>query len=140
MKNKESFFKAILQVLITGHRLTEQVNQALKPYKISEPQYNVLRILRGQKGNPIAVQNIQSRMIQRSSNVTRIVDKLLEKGLVNRTICPENRRKMNVTITQKGQELLLHLDGVLSEMHEPLMNKLTQEESETLANILNKLQ
>ena len=78
-------------------------------------------------------------MIQRSSNVTRIVDKLETKELVERTLSPEDRRKMNIIITKKGLELLKILDKKVLALHKPLMNNLSQEEAETLKNLIKKL-
>ncbi len=94
-----------------GHWITNQVSIELKEFEISEPQYNVLKILTGKKGKPNTVQEIQHRMVQRTSNVTRIVDKLIDKGLVNRQECPSNRRKMDITMTGKGKKLLVQLDN-----------------------------
>ena len=135
----QPYFEAVLKILSTGHRLTDEVNQTLKPYDISEPQFNVLRILRGQKGNPITVQEIQERMIQRSSNVTRLVDKLLAKSLVHRSICEENRRKMDITITTKGLKLLKQLDKSLLKLHEAYRDRLSGQEAKNLKLLLDKL-
>ena len=109
MKN-QSYFEAIQQLIRTGHWLTDRVSQELKGFDITEPQFNVLRILKGQHGKPLAVQEIQKRMIQRTSNVTRILDKLLKKDLVTRQECPSNRRKMDIAITPAGEALLLELN------------------------------
>ena len=87
------YFQAIFQIIRTGHWITDQVSRELKEFGITEPQYNVLRILRGAKGEPLTVQRILKSMVQRSSNITRIVDKLLAKGYVNRQECPSNRRE-----------------------------------------------
>ena len=139
LEKRPLYLQAVIKILRTGHWLTDMVNQALKPYGISEPQFNVLRILRGQKGKPITVQYIQQHMIQRSSNVTRIVDKLKDKGLVNRAICQKNRRKMDITITKKGLGQLKILDKAVYEMHQPLLNKLTEDESALLIHFLEKI-
>lgn len=136
---QQSYYEAILKILVTGSKLIDQVNQTLKPFDISEPQFNVLRILRGQKGQPISVLEIQERMIQRSSNVTRLVDKLLAKDLVNRSICEQNRRKMDIAITTKGLELLKKLDKAVLKLHEPFKNRLSDQEAEDLKLLLDKL-
>ncbi|MGI9543882.1 MAG: MarR family winged helix-turn-helix transcriptional regulator [Cyclobacteriaceae bacterium] len=138
--NQESYFKAILKILITGSKVMDQVTQTLKPFDISEPQFNVLRILRGQKGQPITVFEIQKRMIQRSSNVTRLVDKLLAKDLVSRSICEQNRRKMDIAITPKGLELLKKLDKVVLKLHKPYKERLTDQEAKQLKLLLDKLE
>ena len=100
------YFQAIYQIITTGHWITAQVGKQLKVHGMTEPQFNVLRILRGAKGAPITVQEILENMVQQSSNVTRIVDKLLTMELVERKECPTNRRKMDITITDKGLNLL----------------------------------
>ena len=111
----------------------------MRDFEISEPQYNVLKILKGSKGQPITVQGIQSQMLQRTSNVTRIVDKLIDKGLVNRKECPSNRRKMDITITIQGEEFLKPLDKIVLGFHQPMAEKLTNEEAQTLTKLIIKL-
>ncbi|MBD0402768.1 MarR family winged helix-turn-helix transcriptional regulator [Flammeovirga sp. EKP202] len=137
--HSKKYYKAIHQIIVTGHWITDQVGKDLKEYGITEPQFNVLRILKGQKGDPITVQEIQERMVQRSSNVTRIVDKLLDKELVNRQECPTNRRKMDITITQKGLEELEKLDDKVGHFHDQFQGNLSEEELETLATLIKKL-
>lgn len=140
MNTKEShFFKALLQIIQTGHCITDQVSQELKEFDISEPQYNVLRILRGRKGVPASVRGIQKDMIQRSSNVTRIIDKLQQKDLVVRSECSANRRKMDVTITKKGLGFLNQLDLKVQALHRPLIKNLSQSELKKLSHLIQKL-
>ncbi|MCL6461899.1 MAG: MarR family transcriptional regulator [Flavobacterium micromati] len=130
--------KIILNVLYTQNVITENFNEILKPYEISGEQYNVLRILRGQKGNPANMCVIQDRMLAKTSNTTRLVDKLLLKEYVTRKVCPENRRKIEVLITQKGIDLLSTLDPKVS-AHEELFSKnLTANEGLQLNQLLEK--
>lgn len=135
----QDYWSAIDQIVRAGHWITDQVSIELKEFDISEPQYNVLRILKVRNGEPITVQKIQDKMVQRTSNVTRIVDKLLEKGLVNRKECPSNRRKMDITITQKGEDLLGELTQKVVAFHQPMAKNLSTEEAQTLRNLINKL-
>ena len=137
---QQTYFETILKILVTGSKVVDQVNQTLKPFDISEPQFNVLRILRGQKGKPITVFEIQRRMIQRSSNVTRLLDKLLAKKLVSRSICEQNRRKMDIAITSKGLKLLKELDKAVGKLHKPYKNRLTDKEAEQLKLLLDKIE
>lgn len=130
--------KIILNVLYTQNVITENFNEILKPYEISGEQYNVLRILRGQKGNPANMCMIQERMLAKTSNTTRLVDKLLLKNLVTRNVCPENRRKIEVLITQKGLEILSEIDPKVVEHENFFSNKLNLEELEQLNNLLEK--
>jgi DNA-binding MarR family transcriptional regulator len=133
------FFDAVLEIIRTGHWFTDSVSKELKEFDIYEPQFNVLRILRGAKGEPLSVNTILERMIQRSSNVTRIVDKLEAKCLVERTLCSEDRRKMDIIITDEGLKLLKVLDEKVYKLHEPMMGNLTDKEAETLKNLILKL-
>ena len=130
--------KIILNVLYTQNVITDNFNEILKPYDISGEQYNVLRILRGQKGNPANMCLIQERMLARTSNTTRLVDKLLLKNLVTRNVCPENRRKIEVLVTQKGLDILEELDPKVLEHEQFFSNNLNQEELEQLNLLLEK--
>ena len=136
---KEPYFMAIQQIIRTGHWITDRVSTELKEFDITEPQYNVLRILRGRKGEPANVGQIQEAMIQRTSNVTRIVDKLVKKGLVSRQECPTNRRKMDVKITKVGIVFLEKLDKKVQDFHLPMQQNLTPEEANTLTELIKKL-
>lgn len=133
------YFEAVYAIIRTGHWITDSISKELKEYDIYEPQFNVLRILRGAKGNPISVNRILENMVQRSSNVTRIVDKLASKGLVERTLAVEDRRKMDIIITNEGLELLIKLDKKVQDFHRPMMNNLSPEEADTLNQLIRKL-
>ena len=111
----------------------------LKPYDLTIQQYNVLRILRGQKGKPANLCTIQERMIDKSSNTTRLVDKLIKKGWVKRSICEENRRKVEIIITTKGLEILKELDPLTEENNEKILKNLSEEQLVTLNNLLDTL-
>jgi DNA-binding MarR family transcriptional regulator len=130
--------KIILNVLYTQNVITENFNEILKPYDISGEQYNVLRILRGQKGNPANMCMIQERMLAKTSNTTRLVDKLLLKELVTRKVCPENRRKIEVLITQKGLDVLKELDPKVTQHEESFSKNLNAEEINLLNQLLEK--
>jgi len=133
------YYKTIHQIICAGHWITDRVAIELKEYDISEPQFNVLRILKGRNGKPITVQEIQDQMVQRTSNVTRIIDKLLTKGLVERLECPSNRRKMDITITGNGKLFLRQLDKKVIAFHEPMKARLSEEELEILKKLIIKL-
>ncbi len=136
---KDDYFQTIHSIIKTGHWITDQISKELKEYDITEPQYNVLRSLHMSDGQPLTVQDILEGMVQRSSNVSRIIDKLLSKGFVDRQICPSNRRKMDITITSAGKELLLKLDRKVYKLHEPMHNRLNAEELKTLNKLITKL-
>src|SRR5690606_1615633 len=116
----------------------EAMNHALKPFDISEQQFNVLRILRGQKGKPENLSTINERMITKMSNTTRLVDKLSLKGYVNRIVCPKNRRKIEINSTHEGARALEQMDKVVNETQESLLQEFSKEELETLNLLLNK--
>ncbi|WP_269223235.1 MULTISPECIES: MarR family winged helix-turn-helix transcriptional regulator [Flavobacterium] len=130
--------RVVLNVMYTQNVITESFNEIIKPYDISSEQYNVLRILRGQKGDPANMCVIQERMLARTSNTTRLVDKLLLKDLVTRNVCPDNRRKIEVLITQKGLDLLIELDPKVKEHEELFAKNLAVEELEQLNTLLEK--
>jgi len=130
--------KVVLNIMVTQNIVTEKFNEVLKPYDLSGEQYNVLRILRGQKGNPANMCVIQERMIAKNSNTTRLIDKLLLKNLVTREVCPENRRKIEVLITEKGLQLLEELDPKVLENEKLFAANLDQKELVELNTLLEK--
>jgi len=130
--------KVILNLLYTQNVINDKFSEVLKPYDLSGEQYNVLRILRGQKGCPANMCVIQERMIAKNSNTTRLIDKLLLKELVTRKVCPENRRKIEVQITPKGLELLQELDPKVLEHEKIFAANLSQEEIVQLNTLLEK--
>jgi DNA-binding MarR family transcriptional regulator len=130
--------RIVLNILYTNNVIGDKFLDILKPYDLSGEQYNVLRILRGQKGNPANMCVIQERMITKNSNTTRLIDKLLLKELVTRNVCPENRRKIEIEITKKGLNILLELDPKVKEYEENFANNLLPEEIQQLISLLEK--
>jgi DNA-binding MarR family transcriptional regulator len=137
-KFKDPFHKAVLNIKFTANWLSAASLPIFKKYGISEEQFNVLRILKGQYPNPSPLQLITERMLNRMSNATRLVEKLRLNGYVTREICPENRRRVNILITEKGLELLKkvspEIDQALSNQ-----NQLTDSEVDQLNELLDKL-
>ncbi len=130
--------KIILNVMYAHNVIGDKFSEILKPHDLSSEQYNVLRILRGQKGSPANMCVIQERMIAKNSNTTRLIDKLLLKDLVTREVCPDNRRKIEVQITQKGLDLLNYLDPMVIEHENYFSSNLNQEEVVLLNDLLEK--
>ncbi len=130
--------RTLLNIMYTQNVISEKFYEILKPFDLSAEQFNVLRILRGQKGKPVNMCTIQERMIAKTSNTTRLVDKLLLKELVLREICPENRRKMEITITNKGLDLLKQLDPLVELHEQKFANNLTANELEDFNLLLEK--
>ena len=130
--------KTILNIMYTQNLLAEKFTEILKPFDISVEQFNVLRILRGQKGKPSNMFLIQERMLAKTSNTTRLVDKLLLKELVTREVCPDNRRKMEISVTDKGLKLLQKLDPKVDAHEQIFSNNLSSEELLQLNLLLEK--
>ena len=131
--------KLILNLIVTANRLNEEMAEILKPFDISSQQFNVLRILRGQKGKPANLSTIQQRMVNKMSNTTRLVDKLIEKNLCERIICPGNRRKVEITISEDGLKLLSEIDPLIVSFENAYAGKLTEIELNNLNIKLNEL-
>lgn len=131
--------RATLNILFTSTWIAEKTNDCFKPFGISQEQYNVLRILKGQKGKPANLSTIQERMIHRMSNATRLVEKLKLKGYANRVICEDNRRKVEITITEKGLQLLEQIDPKLIQAEMGLFHNMSDKEAKEIGDLLDKL-
>nr|WP_294785842.1 MarR family transcriptional regulator [uncultured Flavobacterium sp.] len=130
--------KVILNIMYTQNVIQDHFSELIKPYDLSGEQYNVLRILRGQKGKPANMCVIQERMLAKTSNTTRLVDKLLLKEFVTRNVCPDNRRKIEVLITQKGLDVLKELDPKVDEHENAFADNLKPDELVFLNQLLEK--
>lgn len=137
-KFKSEHQKMLTNILFTSGWLSSKHACSLKPYGISTQQFNILRILRGQYPKPATVNLLIDRMLDKNSNVSRLVEKLRLKKLVERSICPEDRRAVNVIITQKGLDLLAELDKQEGSFLKELKN-LSEKEAETINGLLDKL-
>jgi DNA-binding MarR family transcriptional regulator len=135
---KSPHTKAIVNIFYTNSWLQAGQMDIFKPFDLTIQQYNVLRILRGQYPNPITVIAIIERMLDKMSNASRLVDKLLLKGLAIRTECPNDRRAVDVKITQKGLALLEELDA-LQDIWENNLKGLSEEEALQLSDLLDKI-
>lgn len=130
--------RTLIHLMLVNNKINETISAALKPYGVSLQQYNVLRILRGQGSNPANLSTLNERMVTKMSNTTRLVDKLLNKGLVDRSICEENRRKIEITITNKGLDILKDMDVVMHKSESSLVEQLTEKDLQELNSLLNK--
>lgn len=129
---KSEFHKLMLNLAFTGSWFNSVMSEILRSFDISHPQFNVLRILKGKYPDSYCNLEIIQRMIDKSSNVTRIIDKLLDKNLVIRNENPENRRQVNIRITEKGLALLNEIES--SANFEKLKNINFNEEKARLMN------
>ncbi|MFI0428992.1 MarR family winged helix-turn-helix transcriptional regulator [Mariniflexile sp. HMF6888] len=127
--------KALLNILYTANWISSYQNAFFKTYGISPQQYNILRILKG-AGEPINVQVVKDRMIERSPNATRLMDKLCSKNYIERLACDHDRRVVKITITKEGNALL---DAIPDDLNKELLKNLSEEEAEQLSNLLDKM-
>jgi DNA-binding MarR family transcriptional regulator len=132
------FHRMVVNIMFTGNWVQKELSAQLRPYGISLQQHNVLSILRGQHPQPSTMGLIQERMLDRMSNATRLVDKLLEKGLVDRCQCAANRRKVDIAITATGLDLLDQTDAIIRQIPNRYAN-LTTEEATLLGLLLDKV-
>ena len=137
-KFSSEILKAILNIEFTGNWLDAEANRVLKPFDISSQQYNVLRILKGQGDNAISVNNIMSRMINKMSNASRLVEKLRQKELIERVTCENDRRQVDIRITAKGLKLLVESGKGMSKF-DNMKSKLTEKEARVLNELLEKI-
>lgn len=127
--------KALLNILYTANWITSCQNEFFKNYGISPQQYNILRILKGAE-EPLNVQVIKDRMIERAPNATRLMDKLCAKKLIDRLPCPEDRRVVKIIITDDGKALLA---SIPDNLNKDLLKNLNEDEAEQLSNLLDKM-
>lgn len=135
---KSEYHKLLVNQLFTGKWVAEIIAKHLKEFELTSEQYNVLRILRGQYPGAISVNAICERMIDKMSNVSRLVDKLQNKGLVDRKVNLQDRRQMDISITEKGLKLLEMLDKKEDLLIQRLEHLSTDEASQ-LNTLLDKL-
>lgn len=129
--------KAIVNIRHTSNWMSHQQNTYMAKFDLSMPQFNILRILRG-ANEALSVNTIKERMIEKSPNTTRLMDKLIEKELIERIRCDKDRRVVFVEITQKGLDLLGSIDDEFEHTY-LFSSKLTDAEAQTLSDLLDKL-
>lgn len=127
--------KALINILYTANWITNFQNIFFKPFGISPQQYNILRILNG-ANEPLKVQVIKERMIDRSPNATRLMDKLCAKNLIERIPCPGDRRVVHITITEKGKKLL---NDISDNFNDDILKNINESEAKQLSDLLDKL-
>ncbi len=137
-KFKTEYSKAVVNLIYTNSWLNQTHVELFKPFGLTTPQFNILRILRGQHPEPSTVNLLIDRMLDKSSNASRIVDKLEEKKLVIRKQCNNDRRAVDVFISKEGLNLLSKLDKEM-ESWEKQSRNLTEEESKILNTLLDKI-
>ena len=129
--------KVMVNLLYTNNWLEEKSRDFLKQQNVSLQQYNILRILKGSV-KPLSTMQIRERMLDRMSDTSRIVERMVSKGLVQKAISEKDKRMVDVIITPQGAELLENLDRRNEEL-DAVVNHLSDQELETLNNLLDKL-
>ena len=136
-KFRNEFQKSAINLIYTSNWLNEQMKIIFDSYDITAQQFNILRILRG-AGEPLSTLQIRQRMLDKMSDSSRIVDRLIVKNLVKKNICKTDRRLVDVTITDKGKKLLDKLDECNDKM-DAILKNLSARDAKTLNQLLDKL-
>lgn len=137
-KFRSEYQKLMINVIFSSNWITENQKKFLEPEDITPQQYNILRILRGSH-KPLSTLQIRERMLDKMSDTSRIVDRLLLKGFVDKKTCATDKRLVDITINEKGLEMLLRLDNRNLELDRMVTSTLTEEEASTLNNLLDKM-
>lgn len=137
-KFRNEFHKLAVNIIYTHSWLQYYHKKIFDRFDITGIQFNILRILRGQYPEPASINLIKERMLDKMSDVSRLVDRLVTKELVERNICPNNRRKVDVKITDKGLKLLSEIDK-LNETFDNIFQNITKKEAKTINDLLDKL-
>ena len=134
---RSEYQKAIINLIYTFNWVNEKINRRFEPFDITQQQFNILRILRG-AGQPLSTLQIRQRMLDKMSDTSRIVDRLVKKGMVKKSVCREDRRLVDVLLTDKGKKLLQSMDEVNEEM-ESIFKYLSDDEAKLLNVLLDKI-
>lgn len=137
-KFDNEFQKALVNLLYTNYQIGGMMRSHFKKFDITSQQFNILRILRGQLPEPASIGLLKERMLDKSSDVSRIVDRLLLKKLIERAECKTDRRQKDIAITKKGLELLSKIDDS-DKNQDPILSNLTAKEAEQLNLLLDKV-
>jgi len=137
-KFDNDYHKAAVNIIYTSNWLTDIHSKIFKPYNITLQQFNILRILRGHYPDVVNLKLIKRRMLDKMSDVSRLVERLREKGLVERKTCSTDRRHMDISITEAGLKLLSKLDKDINKIN-LVLTTLNAEEIDTLNKLLDKL-
>ena len=135
---RNSFQKAAINLLYTSGWLRDRMKVLFDKEDITAQQFNILRILRGSFPTPLTTLQIRDRMLEKMSDTSRLVDRLVVKGLVKKITAETDRRLVDVLITEKGKKLLSRIDAQQTEM-DAILNNLTEKEAEQLSELLDKM-
>lgn len=135
---RNDFQKVAVNLMYSYNWITESFKKLLEPYGITMQQYNVLRILRGNQPEPLSTLEIRHRMLDKMSDVSRIVDRMLTKQLVTKKACPSDKRLVDVHISTKGMDLLNTM-AVLEDLMDKQLSNLDAAEAADLNRLLDKM-
>lgn len=130
--------KGIINIIYTYNWLMERIKNIVASEDITHQQFNILRILRGAHPTPLSTLQIRERMLDKMSDTSRIVDRLVAKGLVTKCVSPVDKRLVDVVIAEAGQQLLKKLDARVEEM-DNVLGGLNEEEVQQLSNLLDRV-
>ena len=131
--------RAIINILYTANWIRDLQNSYLKEHGLLMQHYNALRVIKGCHPNPVCPGGIKEVLLDKSNDVTRLLDKLVEKGLIKRTVCSDNRRKVDVMITPKGQKFLDKVQADMAEVKSGIKKRLSDKEARQLSSLLDSL-
>ncbi len=137
-KFRNEFHKLAVNILYTNGWLMNLYSTLFSKYDITSNQFNILRILRGQYPNPATVNLLKERMLDKMSDASRLVERLRLKGFIKRELKPNDRRCVDVVITDKGLHLLKEIDK-LNDKHDSFLKNLSESEAKKLNSLLDKL-
>ena len=137
-KFRNEYQKAVVNLIYTSNWMREKTSGIIEAEGITPQQFNILRILRGSHPMPLSTLQIRERMLDKMSDTSRIVDRLIAKGLVKKHICKKDRRLVDVIIAEKGMKMLERLDKRQDEM-DAILGNLTEKEATSLSKLLDKI-
>lgn len=138
-KFKDEYHKLGVNIIYSASWMSSFHLQVLKKFNLSIQQFNILRILKGRHPEPATVKLLTERMIDKMSNASRLVEKLKQKGLVERSSCPEDRRRVDIAITEKGEKIVAQASKVLESELGNVFSVLTKKEVKQLNDLLDKM-
>ena len=136
-KFKTEYQKAMINLIFTHNWMMERMKLFFEQADLTPQQFNILRILRG-AGQPLSTLQIRQRMLDKMSDTSRIVDRLIKKGLVKKVVCKSDRRLVDVSITEKGLKLLEKLDDAQDDL-DGIINNLSEPDAKQLNKLLDKI-
>lgn len=136
---ENEWHKLRVNLLFSASWFRGQMKAFLKPFGITQQQFNILRILRGQHPNALSTLQIRERMVDKMSDASRLVDRLQKKGLVHKRPCDHDKRLVDVSISEQGLTLLATLDTKISKLDQIAQGGLTEEEGRQLNALLDKM-